>query len=140
MPPAARRLSTGYRQRDNADRPAPLSVLPPGAPFVAELDLAELDDRFRPGPRWTGRGHELSRSHLVLRSKRMCYDGRSLVVLVHLVDDRPVSLFGRVTECEYDADGLYKTRIELAVMPDAPELAAWLRARDARGILYPPPG
>ena len=134
---AARRPTPLSRHREQVERPPRLPIRPAGAPFLADMDIAELDDRRRPGAIWLGRGHELSRPHLSFRSRRMCYDGRSLIVIVHLVDDRPVSLYGTVRDCEYDTDGLYRTLIELAPIPDEPGLVLWLRERDARGILFP---
>src|ERR1043165_3069714 len=76
-----------------------------GMKFDAELDLCELDERDRPGPTWTGKGRELSRSGMVFRSRRMCYPGRRVLAAVHLIDDMPVPLFGRVASCDYDGDG-----------------------------------
>lgn len=105
---------------------------PEGAPFLAELDLAELDDRRKPGGVWVGRGFSLSRSHLTLRSRRMCYQGRQLLVLVHLVDDKPAPLFGQVRSCDYDSEGMYRTVLELLAMPVDAEVQAWIRDRDAR--------
>jgi hypothetical protein len=100
--------------------------------FDAELDLTELDDRDRPGPTWTGRGRELSRSSLVLRTRRMCYANRRVLVAVHLIDDEPVPLMGRVVECEYDGDGMYRVELELMRVPERPEVAAWIAARAGR--------
>lgn len=100
--------------------------------FRAELDLAELDERKRPGGTWTGRAVELSRSELVLRSRRMCYAGRQVLVAVHLVDDQPVPLFGIVKACEYDGDGMYRTILSLAEMPDDEAVRTWA-ADHARG-------
>lgn len=111
----------------------------PGAPhlrprstghrFDAELDMTELDDRDRPGPTWSGRGRELSRSHLVLRSRRMCYVGKQILVAIHLIDDRPVPLLGRVFSCEYDGDGQYKIGLDLHPIPERPEIRDWILAR-----------
>lgn len=116
------------------DDPEPPPVLtrpnkPAGVRFDAELDLTELDDRDRPGLVWTGRARELSRSHLVLRSRRMCYQGRRILAAVHLIDDRPVPLLGRVTGCEYDGDGMYRVELELMQLPPKPEIALWLEDR-----------
>jgi hypothetical protein len=94
--------------------------------FDAELDLAELDDRERPGPTWPAKGRELGRSHLILRTRRMCYLNRRILIAVHLIDDRPVPLFGKVVNCEYDGDGLYKVDLDLMRVPERPEIAAWL--------------
>jgi hypothetical protein len=116
---------------DEAESPPPAgkSKQPTGLKFDAELDLCELDDRDRPGPAWAGRGRELSRAHLSFRSRRMCYQGRQVLVAVHLIDDRPVPLFGRVLACEYDGDGMHRTDLELLPLPDRPTIAAWMAAR-----------
>lgn len=100
-----------------------------GKPFDAELDLSELDDRSRPGPTWTGHGRELSRSHLVFVSRRMSHSGRVLLAAVHLIDDRPVPLLGRVVDCEYEADGLHRIVLELLPIPETDAIAKWIRAR-----------
>jgi hypothetical protein len=62
----------------------------------------------------------------VFRSRRLCYEDREIVVAVHLIDDRPAPLFGRVTRCEYDGDGLYRTTLNLAPLPQAESIKAWL--------------
>ncbi|HVU63174.1 MAG TPA: hypothetical protein VHC70_04310 [Phycisphaerales bacterium] len=95
-------------------------------PFKAEIDLTELDGRGRPGPGWSGKSCEISRGHIVFRSRRLCYEDREIVVAVHLIDDRPAPLFGRVTRCEYDGDGLYRTTLNLAPLPQAESIKAWL--------------
>jgi hypothetical protein len=94
--------------------------------FRAELDIAELDSRGRPGPAWSGRAVELSRSHLAFRSRRMCYEGRELLIAVHLIDDRPTPLFGAVSKSDYDGDGLYRTVIDLQHPPENDAVAAWI--------------
>lgn len=94
--------------------------------FRAELDIAEIDTRGRPGTTWTGRALELSRSNVAFRSRRMCYEGRELLVAVHLVDDRPVPLYGMVSKCEYDGDGLYRTSVNLLPLPETETLRAWI--------------
>lgn len=96
-----------------------------GMPFDAELDMTELDDRERPGPTWTGRSRELSRAHMVVRSRRMCYTGKRILIAVHLIDDRPVRLAGKVYSCEYDSDGMYKVGLDLFPVPEAPHVQDW---------------
>ena len=108
-----------------------------GVVFRAELDLAELDDRGRPGAIWTGRSYEISRAVLAFRSRRMCYEGRELLVAVHLVDDKPTPLFGIVDKSEYDGDGLYRTVLTLKRLPETDAVRTWIgnlahRARDDR--------
>lgn len=117
---------------DDEPPPAPVRALPrpqQGLRFDAELDISELDDRDRPGAVWTARGRELGRGHMVFRSRRMCYEGRRLLAAVHLIDDKPVPLFGKVTGCEYDNDGLYRIQMELMPLPEKPDVAVWLDAR-----------
>lgn len=122
----------GYGHDDDAPAPAPRrrgKSRPPGVPFNAELDASEVDERLRPGPVWTARARELSRSHIVLTTRRMCYVGRMVIMAVHLIDAEPTPLFGRVIECEYDGDGLYRLDIEMQERPDHRELKLWLAAR-----------
>lgn len=123
--------AAGFFADDEPDLiPTPKLARPSvGVRFDAELDLAELDDRDRPGSTWSARGRELGRGHLVFRSRRMCYEGRRLLVAIHLIDDKPVPLFGEVTGCEYDNDGLYRVRLELLPLPEKPDVAVWLEAR-----------
>jgi hypothetical protein len=106
--------------------PAPPAVRPKAHRFDTDLDLCEIDDRDRPGPKWTGRAVEVSRSHLVFRTRRMCYAGRRVLAAVHLVDAEPMPLAGRVYACEYDGDGLYKVGIDLEPVPLGPAIRAWL--------------
>jgi len=135
--PPPPRPATSFLDDDDPVAPPPSASRvnfkrPSGVRFDAELDLCELDDRDRPGPTWTARGRELSRSHLIVRTRRMCYAARRILVAVHLIDDLPVPLFGKVSNCDYDGDGLYKVELELLKVPDRPEIAAWIHAR-ARG-------
>jgi len=94
--------------------------------FDAELDTAELDDRERPGPTWSARARNISRSTLTFVSRRMCYAGRRIVVAVHLIDDRPTPLFGVVRNCEYESEGLYRTELTLAPVPDRSSIQTWI--------------
>ncbi len=115
------------------DRPATTrAARARGVRFEADLDASELDDRERPGPTWTARGRELSRAALTLRTRRMCYVGRLILVAVHLVDDQPAPLLGRVAVCEYDGDGMYRVELELLPVPERDAIRAWVEARGAR--------
>jgi hypothetical protein len=104
--------------------PVPRSKTP-GHPFRADVDIAEIDDRARPGPAWAARTHTLSRSHLVILSRRMSYPKRIMLVAVHLIDAKPTPLMGRVVECEYHADGLYRIMLELIALPESEVIAQW---------------
>lgn len=122
----------GTPRASNADERERLSIRtsagkPAGSfAFRAELDMTEIDARGRPGVVWTGRACELSRSNLTFRSRRMCYEGRELLIAVHLVDDRPVPLYCMVGACDYDGDGLYRTTVNLLPMPDTEAIKTWV--------------
>jgi hypothetical protein len=107
------------------DMVVPLKHKVTGHPFKADVDLAELDDRRRPGPAWVGRAQTLSRSHVVVLSRRMSYPGRVLLVAIHMIDARPTPLVGCVLECEYHADGLYRIVLELLPLPDSDTVNGW---------------
>jgi hypothetical protein len=133
-PPPPRPASEGTSwDEDEVERGAPAPPRgrsrPKGSRFDADMEMTELDDRERPGPTWSGRGRELSRSHLVVRSRRMTYAGRQILVAVHLIDDKPVPLLGRVYLCEYDGDGQYKIGLDLLPIPDRPEIRDWILSR-----------
>ncbi len=59
----------------------------------------------------------------------MCYVGRTLLVAVHLIDDKPVALMGTVHHCDYDGEGQYRVDIDLVPVTHDPEIQAWLNAR-----------
>jgi hypothetical protein len=59
----------------------------------------------------------------------MCYVGRQVLVAIHLIDDRPVPLMGRVFSCEYDGEGQYKISLELLPIPERIEIRDWIMAR-----------
>ncbi|MEM0982491.1 MAG: hypothetical protein AAGI17_00925 [Planctomycetota bacterium] len=102
---------------------------PKTRPFEAELDVAELDDRDRPGPAWAARAIELSGSNIVLESRRMCYVGKHILIAVHLIDDEPVPLAGVVHSCEYAESGQYVVDVDLERFPDDSFAHTWLKER-----------
>lgn len=93
--------------------------------FNAELDVAELDERLRPVTTWSARALSVNRSTLGFRSRRMCYAKKLLLIAVHLLDDKPVVLAGRVTSCDYDGEGLYLVDVELMPKPTSEEIRLW---------------
>lgn len=95
-------------------------------PFSAELDACEIDERGRPETVWTAKARELGRGSMVFLSRRMCYPGRRLVMLIHLIDHSPAPLHGLVQACEYEADGLYRVELRLMPMPDSGRLREWV--------------
>lgn len=114
-----------------------MKARPPGAPFEAELDATELDDRGRSSTTWTARARELSRSSVVFLSRRMTFPGRLLLLAVHRIDDKPVPLFGKVHQCDYEADGLYRVELDLLPVPDHRAIKEWLVARFNQGTRHP---
>lgn len=90
----------------------------PVFPFDAELEMAEVDERGKLGTPWSARSRMLSRSSLTITSRRMCHTGRRVLVAIHRVDDEPMMLLGRVTDCKYESDGLYLLELELLPMND----------------------
>jgi hypothetical protein len=132
---AAQRGKAGQTPGPEAAPAVPAPKAANTVTFRAELDLTEIDTRGRPGTMWTGRAMDISRSSLAFRSRRMCYEGRELVLAVHLVDDRPVPLYGMVSRCEYDGDGLYKTSVNLLPMPQTEGIRAWVNGLHHRPVL-----
>ena len=67
----------------------------------------------------------------LLRSRRMCHAPRGGDGCPH-GDAEPVPLFGEVSWCEYIGEGLYRTDVALAPLPEGDWLVAWLRDRKQR--------
>ena len=59
----------------------------------------------------------------------MCYAGRQMIIAVHLLDSKPVPLFGRVYSCDYEGDGLYLADLDLLSVPESDELQSWIDGR-----------
>lgn len=108
---------------------APKADQPAGPPtfheFDAELDVGELDERLRPTTTWSARAMSVNRSSLTFKSRRMCYTKRMVLIAVHLIDDKPAVLAGRVTSCDYIGEGLYEVDVELMPKPDSEDIRAW---------------
>lgn len=90
----------------------------PVFPFDAELEMAEVDDRGKLGSSWSARSRTLSRSMITITSRRMCHLERRVLIAIHRVDDEPMMLLGRVSDCKYESDGLYLLEVELLPMND----------------------
>lgn len=105
------------------------TVIPDARPFKPDLDLAELSDRNHPGHTWTGRGESLSKSHMVFRSRSLCYVGRRLIIAVHLIDSQPALLVGKVLACEYLGECQHRTILQLETLPAEGKINEWLHAR-----------
>ncbi len=136
--PASARSTTPVTPSEETPAPPPRVSEPnpaqPGGtrPFGAELDACEIDERGRPETVWTARARELGRGSLVFLSRRMCYPGRRLVLLIHLIDSKPAPLYGLVQGCEYEAEGLYRVDLRLMPLPDSGRLRDWVDSIIAR--------
>lgn len=135
MPTATVRAAWGSGVAAPVESPGKIRLTQPrpnGNRFQAEVDLAELDERERAGMLWQARTLELSRSNLVVISRRMCYIGRQLAMAIHLIDDRPVPLLGRVVSCEYNDDGLYRIDADLLKIEEGHNVYEWAHAAGLR--------
>lgn len=132
MPALATRSAIGNDTGLNAEgfRQEKFSpIRPAGHRFVADVEVSEIDERTRPGPSWLAKALELSKSTIVMESRRMCYPGTVLALAVHLIDDRPVPLLARVVTCQYSDDGLYRVDLDLLKIPEGHSIYAWALAR-----------
>lgn len=118
-------LEESGKTRSARDRAA-AAVRPNGYPFDAELDVAEVDERYKPGAAWLAKARTLSRSNLMFLSRRMCYVGRTLVVAVHRVDDKPLALIAKVVSCDYEVEGLYRVDTDLLPLVETPAISHWI--------------
>jgi len=100
-----------------------------GHPFDAELDVSELDERLKPGPPFPGRAAILSRSKLVLLTRRMTYKGRLLLIAIHLIDDVPTPLLGVVDSCDYHGEGQHRIVLSLKPVEELHGVATWVNGR-----------
>lgn len=105
---------------------------PLGHRFDAPVRVCELDERLRTSSPWPARALELSRSHLVFLSRRMVYHGRTVVVILDLLDDKPTLLCGRVVTCEYDEDGMHRIDMDLVQMPQSESIRKLAEVPKAR--------
>ena len=98
---------------------------PKATTFTAELDLVELDVMGRSQAIWSARAAGLSRSSIIVLSRRMIYTHRTIGVLIHLVDSKPVVLFSRAVSCEYVGNGQHVVDLDLIPIPEIGPIALW---------------
>jgi hypothetical protein len=122
------RSAAGFSASGTAD--SVIKPRPVGMRFLAEMDIAEVDERGRPGGASIAKGKELSRANVVISSRKLIYPGRMVALAVHLIDDRPVPLIGQVFSCIYDSDGLYRIDIDLLPMDDCGPVREWVNSRE----------
>jgi hypothetical protein len=56
----------------------------------------------------------------------MVHGGRVMLVAIHLIDDEPVPLLGRVGECVYEGAAMHRVTLDLLPVPDNDTVRAWL--------------
>lgn len=100
-----------------------------GRLFRADADVSELDDKGRPGPAWTVTTTHLGRANLSISSRRLVYEGRVLVLAVHLLDATPTLLCGRVKSCAYSGDSSHLIVMDLLPAPADETITRWLMGR-----------
>jgi hypothetical protein len=96
-----------------------------GQTFDASVTLSEWLDSGEPSACWPGRSVRISRSHLILVTKRMCYSNRTLLIAVHKIDSTPLVLAGLVELCDYVGNGLNAVALSLQTVPETPQVTKW---------------
>ncbi len=98
---------------------------PVGHRFTADADASELDERMRPTPKWAVQMCELGRNHVVFYSRRMVYEGQRMILAIHLLDDCPVVLAGKVVSCDYEGGGSHRIDVDLVHVPASVVIDRW---------------
>ncbi len=96
-----------------------------GQSFDAGVTASELMEVNEPGPKWPARSVRISRSHIVISSKRMCHIERKLLLAVHKIDAHPLILEGSVESCSYVAGGLCCVVVRLKGIAESEVAETW---------------
>jgi hypothetical protein len=100
--------------------------------MVRLVEVTELDELGRPAASWTCASSDISRSGMGLRSKRMAFPGRGVLILLGAVgSESSKALYGVVAQSRYSPGEGYVIGVEFESMPDTAEIRAW---RTLRGI------
>lgn len=97
-------------------------------PFGVRLMVYELDDADHPSDPCQCHGHDISRSGMGIRTRRMFYTGRRVIVAVNVPKMAPRFLCGIVRYSRYAFSGLYHVGVEFCPMPRSEAIRAWLQA------------
>lgn len=130
-PPGVRAAVGAYPERRREAEAAGVAGVH-GHPFDAQIEVGELDEKSRPGVAWVAKGREVSRERLVFLSRRMVRAGSLVIIAVHLLDDAPMPLFGKVVECEYQSEGMHRVVVEFRAVPWDSDLRVWMAERDRK--------
>lgn len=85
--------------------------------FVMLVEIHELDTFAAPDRSWIANSVSLSRSQLIVMSRRMTFVDRSVMVKIKLASGAFASLSGKVVECSYHGRSLHRTVIALTKAP-----------------------
>jgi hypothetical protein len=91
--------------------------------------VTELDHRGQPGASWDCRLIDISRGGVGLRSRRMSFQGRQLLIEVEQSPGTAKLLFGVVRQSRYSAGEGYAIGVEFRTMPRNSAIRNWLAQR-----------
>jgi len=91
-----------------------------------------LNENGEPTTPWTARAVRLSRSHLVVRSKKLCYVERYVLIAIHLLDADPTCLAAVVKQCDYIGGMHYALGLALVELPQTAFVDAWIAGLQPR--------
>lgn len=101
-------------------------------PFGVRVTLHELDETGTPTEGAPCEGHDISRSGMGVRSRRMYYAGRKVIVAVAVPGMQPRYMCGEVKYSRYTYRGLYHVGIELCAMPQTEAVRSWVQVHQHR--------
>lgn len=101
-------------------------------PFGVRITVHELDETGTPAEGSQCEGHDISRSGLGVRSRKMYYPGRKVLIAVSVPGIQPKYMCGEVKYSRYTYRGLYHVGIELCPMPQTETIRTWMLTRQHR--------
>lgn len=101
-------------------------------PFGVRVAVHELDDVGVPGEATVCEGHDISRSGVGLRSRKMFYEGRKVILSLTIPSMQPKYMCGVVKYSRYTYRGLYHVGIQLCALPQTESVRAWMQSHQNR--------
>lgn len=89
----------------------------PRVPLNAVVLMHEMNGPLTAGLPWECQAVDISRSGIGLRSRRMLYDGRRVMVAFRVPGQAVRVVFGVVRYSRYDAGGFYRVGVRFAAPP-----------------------
>jgi hypothetical protein len=93
------------------------------------VTVTEIGDRGHPSDSWECRLIDISRGGIGLRSRRMSFQGRQLLVEVEQSAGIAKVLFGVVRQSRYSQGIGYAIGVEFRTLPQSPAIRNWLAQR-----------